>query len=315
MRRIPPLTAVRVFEAAARHENFTLAAAELGMTQAAVSYQIRLLEERLGAPLFVRAKRRVTLTEAGKKAAPILSSAFDMIGEAFASASAGNERVLTISAAETFASNWLAARLGAFQLEQPKLAVRLHASNTLVDLAGDEIDVAVRSGSGVWKGLRTHFLFRTHFAPLCSPGFAERHRLAGPEDVLAAARLSPEDVWWKEWLAQAGVAEEDRPQPPGIRLDSQLIEGQAAIAGQGLAILTPLLWRADMAMGRLVMPIPLVAFGQSNHWLVYPEARRNGPKIRAFRDWLLRAFAAEAEAGPADVFAPPGLARDPALPS
>src|SRR5688572_22006291 len=144
MRRIPPLPAVRVFEAAARHENFTLAAAELGMTQAAVSYQIRALEERVGVPLFVRAKRRVMLSDAGRKTAPIVSSAFDMIGEAFASASAASEKVLTISAAETFASNWLAARLGGFQLEQPQLAVRLHTSNALVDLAAEEIDVAVR---------------------------------------------------------------------------------------------------------------------------------------------------------------------------
>src|SRR5919202_6175978 len=124
MRRLPPLAAVRAFEAAARHENFTLAAAELGLTQAAVSYQIKLLEDRLGVPLFVRSKRRVTLSDAGRRVAPLVSTAFDGISEAFAGLVDDDESVLTISTTQTFASNWLAARLGAFQLARPELAVR-----------------------------------------------------------------------------------------------------------------------------------------------------------------------------------------------
>jgi LysR family glycine cleavage system transcriptional activator len=112
MRRIPPLPAVRVFEAAARHENFTLAAAELGMTQAAVSYQIKLIEERLGAPLFLRAKRRVTLSEIGRKVAPLVTSAFDTLEDAFAVARADDGGVLAISAANTFATNWLGGGAG-----------------------------------------------------------------------------------------------------------------------------------------------------------------------------------------------------------
>jgi LysR family glycine cleavage system transcriptional activator len=133
MRRIPPLTAVRVFEAAARHENFTAAAVELGMTQAAVSYQIRMLEERLGLPLFLRSKRRVTLSDAGRKAAPLVASAFDSLADAFAGIVEDDGAVLTISTTQTFASNWMAPRLGAFQFERPELAVRLITQNQIID--------------------------------------------------------------------------------------------------------------------------------------------------------------------------------------
>src|SRR3954462_11939521 len=129
MRKLPPLAAVRVFEAAARHENFTLAAAELGMTQAAVSYQIKLLEERLGVPLFVRSKRRVTLSEAGRRGAPLVSAGFDGIAEAFAGLVDEDESVLTVSTAQTFASNWLAGRLGALPVGRPALAGPLPGRN------------------------------------------------------------------------------------------------------------------------------------------------------------------------------------------
>lgn len=148
MRKLPPLSAVRVFEAAARHENFTKAASELGMTQAAVSYQIRILEERLGAPLFARSKRRVTLTEAGRRAAPVISGAFDTLAEALSTIAADNESVLAVSTAPTFASAWLAPRLGTFQVRHSDLAVRLETSNRLVDFVAEDVDVAIRIGKG-----------------------------------------------------------------------------------------------------------------------------------------------------------------------
>src|SRR5687768_11501273 len=131
MRHLPPLASVRVFEAAARHENFTQAAAELGMTQAAVSYQIRLLEDRLGISLFVRAKRRVALSEAGRRLAPLVSGAFDSLSDAFSTLLADDEGVLSISTSQTFATNWMAPRLGGFQVQRPELAVRLHTDNNL----------------------------------------------------------------------------------------------------------------------------------------------------------------------------------------
>lgn len=304
MRHLPPLASLRVFEAAARHENFTLAAAELGMTQAAVSYQIRLLEERLGVPLFVRAKRRVTLSESGRRVAPLVSDAFDRLAEGFAGLVDEDESVLSVSTAQTFASNWLAARLGAFQIERPELAVRLQTSNAMVDFARDEADVAIRMGHGPWPGLRHHFLFHLHFTPMCTPEFRERHNLREPADALRVARLSPDDDWWKIWLTAAGIAAPAERQP-GILLDSQATEGQAVLAGHGLALMTPMFWRAELASGRLVQPFDLVSCDRRAHWLVYPEHKRGRAKIRAFRDWLLAEIEREAANGPPAVFTPP----------
>ena len=305
MRRLPPLPAIRVFEAAARHENFTQAAAELGMTQAAVSYQIRLLEERLGVPLFIRSKQRVSLSEAGRKVAPLVTGAFDSLSEAFSSLVEEDESVLTISTAQTFALNWLAPRLGTFQVERPELAVRLQTGNALVDFAADDVDVAIRMGKGPWPGLRGHFLFRLCGTPMCAPDFLERHAIGTPADVLRAPRLSPEDIWWTLWAAEMGVEAPDGSGPPGIRLDSQVAEGQAALAGHGMAILTPLFWRAELASGRLIAPFPNLISEDRSLWLVYPEHTRARAKIRAFREWLLREAAKEVSAGPAEMFTQP----------
>ena len=308
MRRLPPLPAVRVFEAAARHENFTLAAAELGMTQAAVSYQIKLLEERLGGPLFLRAKRRVTLSEIGRKIAPLVSSAFDTLDDAFAHARAEESGVLAITSAHTFATSWLGRRLGGFQIEQPELAVRLHASNDLVDFARDEMDVGIRAGGGAWPGLKAHFLYRTHFTPMCSPDLLARYPvLREPADLSRVPRINPSDDWWPLWLAAAGAESVEMPHQPGIRLDSQVIEGAGALSGHGVALLTPLLWADELATGRLVRPFTQIGFEGPSMWLVYPEHKRNAAKVRAFRDWLIREFAAEALVGPAEIFAEPRI--------
>ncbi|HEY1604076.1 MAG TPA: transcriptional regulator GcvA [Allosphingosinicella sp.] len=304
MRRLPPLAAIRVFEAAARHENFTLAAAELGMTQAAISYQVRLLEERLGMPLFHRSKRRVTLTDAGRRVAAPVSAALDGIAEAFSGLVDDDEAVLSINTAQTVASTWLAPRLGNFQIERPELAVRVSTDNVLIDFARDDADLAIRIGHGPWPGLRHHFLFRLHFTPVCTPEYRDRHGIETPEDLLRVPRLSPEDDWWKTWLCEAGLAAPEG-RAGGIRLDSQVTEAQAVFAGHGVALLTPMFWRADLASGRLVQLFPLVVSDGRAHWLLYPEHKRNRAKIRAFRDWLLREVAKEAGNAPASVFKAP----------
>ena len=305
MRHLPPLTAVRAFEAAARHENFTQAAAELGMTQAAVSYQIRILEERLGLPLFVRARQRVTLSEAGRRVAPVVSAALDSISEAFEGVTDEDEGVLTISTAQTFAANWLAPRLGVFQIERPELAVRLQTSHLLVDFARDDVDVALRLGTGPWPGLCRHFLMQLHGTPLCSPEFRDRYQIARPRDLLRAPRLSPEDPLWRAWMRKAGVAEPEGAAPAGIRLDSEIAEGNAALAGHYVAMLTPAFWKAEIAAGRLVQPFPQIVPEGRALWLVYPEHKRMRAKVRAFREWLEREVAEEAAYGPKEVFTPP----------
>jgi LysR family glycine cleavage system transcriptional activator len=294
MRRLPPLAAIRAFEAAARTENFTAAAAELGMTQAAVSYQVKSLEERMGAPLFVREKGRVRLTPLGSKLLPPLSRAFDAIEGAFATHREEDESLLTITTTHTFANTWLAWRLGAFQIEHPELAVRMTASNVVVDLRSGEADVAIRAGRGDWEGLEHHELFKSSFTPMASPdciAAAERKlgRRLEPRDLLDQNRINPSDDWWLQWFADNGVPTDDGIfRRPGVRLDSQADEGHAAMAGQGFVLLTPLLWKGDVAAGRLKVPFPeRVSTRGWAYWLVYPSERKMVPKVKRFREWLL----------------------------
>lgn len=290
--QLPPLAAIRVFEAAARHGSFTRAAEELGMTQAAVSYQIKVLEERIGAPLFLRKPRQVALTEAGQRLAPAVTEAFGLISEAYAAARLGAEGVLCVSASLTFASNWLARHLGAFQLAHPLLAVRLDTSTRLVDFAREDIDVAIRSGSGNWPGLAQHLMFKADFTPMLSPKLAASiGGLQDPADLLRLPILDPQDYWWKEWFELAGVPTDTLATRTQSSMGAQAYEASAAMAGHGVAILTPALFSDELADGRLVQPFDLVADAGNSYWLVYPEARRNMPKIRAFRDWLLAAVA------------------------
>ncbi|RYE02067.1 MAG: transcriptional regulator GcvA [Sphingomonadales bacterium] len=293
MRRMPPLSAVRVFEAAARHGNFTRAAEELGMTQAAVSYQVKLLEERLGATLFRREGRGVVLTETGARAAPQVSRAFDAIDQAFARVRADEEGLLVISTSNTFANAWLAWRLGSFQMAHPEMAVRLDTSDAIADLESGEIDCAIRAGRGGWHGLAADKLIEVDFTPMVSPAFLASHGDMQPSDLLRLPLISPHDAWWTAWLREAGVDVPDGPPRPGIRLDSQAHEGHAAMAGQGVAMLTPFFWRNDLAEGRLAMPFDQVSTRGYAYWFVVPESRRNVPKIKRFREWLIEEMVRE----------------------
>jgi len=294
MRKLPPLAAVRVFEAAARLENFTAAANELGMTQAAVSYQVKLLEERLGAALFVRERGRARLTGLGQRLLPQLSQAFDMVEAAFASQREEDEGLLTVATTFTFANTWLAWRLGAFQVEHPDLAVRLATSNKLVDLKAGDADVAIRAGAEPWEGLVAIELMKVDFTPMCAPSFWRRiteqlGRTPEPGDLPRLPLISPEDYWWDKWFEAAGVeGGEDRPRKAGLRLDSQADEGHAAMGGQGFVLLTPAFWKNDLKDGRLCQPFDITATAGFRYWLCIAPERRNVPKIKRFREWLLR---------------------------
>lgn len=294
MRSLPPLAAVRVFEAAARHENFTSAANELGMTQAAVSYQVKLLEGRLGLALFRREGRRVVLTEPGRRAAREVSAAFDGLDAAFAGLRAEDETVLTVSTTATFANAWLAWRLGGFQMRHSEMAVRLLTDDRLTDFAAQDVDVAVRAGRGDWPGMAVDKLIAVEFTPMCTPGFlAKAGGTLTPADLLRLPLISGQDEWWEYWLHEAGVAVPAGPPRGGIRLDSQANDGHAALAGQGMAMLTPFFWRNDLAEGRLVQPFAQLSTRGFGYWLVSPEHRRRVPKIKRFREWLLAEVAAD----------------------
>lgn len=294
---LPPLAALRAFEAAARHQSFTSAGEELGMTQAAVSYQIKVLEDRLGAPLFFRRPRQVTLTETGQRLAPEISRAFAIVADAFTEARGVVEGTLTISTMQTFAAHWLVQRLGAFQLQNPSLAVRLDPSSELVDFSRDPVDVAIRSGDGNWPGLISHLIMKADFTPMLSPQLAESHGgVNAPEDLLNLPLLDPSDPWWPKWFAAAGIdAKGKLSSLRGSYYTVQTLEAGAAMAGTGVAILTPAFYKAELASGRLMKPFDLVAEDGRGYWLVYPESRGNSPKIRKFRDWILAEEQASAD--------------------
>jgi len=292
---LPPLTAIRAFEAAARHGSFTKAAEELSMTQAAVSYQIKLLEERIGSPLFLRRPRQVTLTEVGARLSPVISEAFDMMRVAIAATRENADGVLTISTIPTFAANWLVPRLGSFQLAQPSLAVRLQASREIIDFSRQEADVGIRSGSGKWQGLVAHRIFDADFTPMLSPALAASvGGVKTPADLLKLPIVDPSDPWWRLWFKAAGIPDPDLRGDPRSRFGDQHLEGKAVIAGQGVGILTPAFYETELAQGVLIQPFDIVGTADHYYWLVYPESRRNVPKVRAFRDWLLGQLDSEA---------------------
>ena len=302
MDRLPPLSAIRAFEAAGRHENFSRAADELGLTQAAISYQVRQLEDRVGRPLFVREKGRVRLSETGRRLLPAISGGFAGIAEAFEALREEDSDVLDLNAAVSFGGTWLSARIGGFQVRYPDLAVRISLANEVIDFGQRTVDAAVRGGRGHWEGLRADFLFRQHFTPMCTPTFLEANRIERPEDLLRVERLGPNDSLWRGWFVNAGIG---APEPrQGVELDSQLQEANAMLGGSGIAMLTPLYWKADLASGRLVQPFDILYLPASAHWLVHPAHRVGVRKIERFREWLHEELAADRGLVPPQVWEP-----------
>ena len=300
MDRLPPLSAIRAFEAAGRHENFSRAADELGLTQAAVSYQIRQLEDRVGRPLFVREKGRVRLSDSGRRLLPALTSGFAGIAEAFAALRDEDEDVLAVNTAVSLGGTWLSARIGRFQVRYPDLAVRISLANELIDFNRGGIDAAIRMGRGTWDGLRADFLFRQHFAPICAPSFLEENEIREPADLLRVERLAPNDSMWGAWFAQVGIG---RPEPrQGVVLDSQLQEAAAMQNGFGIALMSPLYWTADLASGRLVQPFDALYLPGTAQWLVHPAGRVGVRKIERFREWIKDELAADRALVPSEVW-------------
>lgn len=282
-----PLNALRVFESAARQMSFTKAGEELGLTQTAVSYQIKLLEDTIGEPLFLRRPRQVTLTEAGERLAPRITEAFGIMSEAITNLRDTSEGTLIIHSTATFAARWLARHLGTFQLENPGIAVRLETSHEMIDFARTEADVAIRTGKGDWPGLRSHSLMKSHFTPMLSPELAATiGGVKTPEDLLKLRIIDPGDPWWRIWFTAAGMPDVDLGGRPSSKFGAQAFEAAAAIAGHGVAILKPEFYTDDVALGRLIQPFDLLSDDGTDYWLVYPQTRRNSRKIRAFRDFM-----------------------------
>lgn len=291
---LPPISSLRAFEAAARHMNFTRAAKELAITQAAVSYQIRLLEERLGAPLFIREPRRLLLTDRGEQLAIPIREAFDRLRATFENFHDETRSVLSLSAAETFAANWLVPRLGEFQLQNPSIAVRVLASDTLADFSKDKFDAAIRVGGGKWPALACHKLFPVYVTPMCTPSLLSRlGRPRKPGDLLRMPLISPDELSWKIWFTAAGLRNVELGSRDGPNLGVQILEGKAALADQGVAILSPNLFVSELQSGRLVRLFDLIADGGRAYWLVYPKHHSAMTKVRAFQSWIMSQAAAD----------------------
>jgi LysR family glycine cleavage system transcriptional activator len=295
-RRLPPLNALRAFEAAARHLSFTRAADELHVTQTAISHQIKALEERLGVRLFRRLPRGLLLTEEAQRYLPPIRDAFDQIAAATEQLGVGGSSGrLTVSVLPSFAAKWLVPRLGRFRATYPDLDLRISASSQLVDFARDDVDVAIRMGPGRYPGLRVDRLFGESMLPVCAPKLLTgAHPLRRPEDLREQVLLHDDDhTGWRLWLELAGVEGVDPTRGP-IFTDSAMVV-QAAAEGQGVALARRVLAAGDLAAGLLVQPFEVSLPHDLAYYLVSPEATAEQPRIRAFRAWLL----AEAEADPA----------------
>ncbi|WP_279607235.1 LysR family transcriptional regulator [Burkholderia gladioli] len=284
MRPNLPLNALRAFESSSRHLSFTRAAQELNVTQAAVSQQVRALEERLGVSLFKRLPRGLAVTDEGLALRPVLSDAFDRIESVLRQFEGGHfHEVLTVGAVGTFAVGWLMPRLRSFHALHPFVELRLMTNNNLVDLAAEGLDCAIRFGDGNWPGTRAQKLFDAPLSLLCAPDIAQRLRvpadLAG-ETLLRSYRADD----WMNWFAKAGLA----PMPArGAVFDSSRLMVEAATQGAGVALAPASMFARDLATGRLVRPFDIEVQAGS-YWLIGQKGKPATPAMQLFNQWIVK---------------------------
>lgn len=292
-RRLPPLNALRAFEASARHGSFTRAAGELFVTPAAVSHQVKALEDFLGLELFRRERNGLQLTDSGRAYLPGVREAFDRLIEAMDElAAVGQHGVLTVSVAPSFAAKWLVPRLDGFQAAHPEIDVRISASMGLVDFSVGDVDLAIRYGAGVYPDLESELLIRDTVYPVCSPDLLDcENPLVGPQMLRAHTLLhddSPDGddscPTWPMWVKAAGISGIDAQRGPRFNQASLVLE--AAILGRGVALAKSTLADADIASGRLVKPFDLSLPVRFAYYMVHPRAKALLPKVRLFKDWL-----------------------------
>jgi LysR family glycine cleavage system transcriptional activator len=289
---MPPLSALRTFEAAARLGSFTRAARELHVTPAAVSHQIRGLESYLGVVLFRRTTRRLVLTEPAAAALVSLREAFDRIAQGVDELrSSGRRESLSIGVTPAFAARWLVQRLPRFQKRHPRVEIHVRASPSPVDFDQDDIDVAIRIGRGNVEGCTVVPLFGEWIGPVASPGFLRRNPLRRTGDVARAPLIHDDSMrrsgrrqGWPEWFKASGVVPTDRSQ--GTHFDDAHLALVAAAAGGGIALGRLVYAAEDIAARRLrIAAAPLIRMDIAYHLLI-PDARMHGPAVAAFRSWL-----------------------------
>ena len=310
-RQIPPLNALRAFEAVARHLSFTGAADELGVTQGAVIQQVKKLETHIGLLLFRRVHQGLLLTDAGQAYLPVVRDAFDGLALGTRILQSRERRgVLTVSVSPGFATKWLVPRSHGFYERHPGIDLRISAGLEHINFARSDVDLAVRHGDGTWPDLDVVRLMAENVFPVCSPAL-----IAGPAKMKAPIDLRHHTLlrsWrpdcWPRWFAAAGAdGAVDTTRGPSFNDHSNAI--QAAIDGQGVALGRTALVGDDLLAGRLVRPFERVIPADIAYWIVCPQGTAGRPKIVAFREWLL----AEAEALQQRLLADPDLR--PAVPA
>ncbi|MGK7651465.1 transcriptional regulator GcvA [Roseovarius sp. B08] len=288
--RLPPLTALRAFEAAARNMSFQKAAAELNVTPAALSFQIKSLEEHLGAPLFRRLNRAVELTQAGETLAPGCRDGFSALSAAWAATRRElDASTLTVTAGPAFTAKWMAPRLYEFAQAHPEIELRFSASLRLMDFDRDQVDVAIRFGQGPDKGLYSLPLAEEWVTPVMTPALAERYPT--PESLREAVLIVDQSIDfldpptdWAAWFRAVGV---DPVEPHGPRFSQGDHAMDAALAGVGVVLGRRALVIKDVMEGRLVAPYGKAISGGAEFRFVCRKGAEDKPQIKAFRDWML----------------------------
>lgn len=293
MQPLPSLNALHVFEATARHLSFQQAAAELEVTPTAVSHQIKVLEGHLGLPLFRRRPRPLALTEAGQILYPAVRDGFAAIANAIAQLKPVPESThLTVSVTPVFATKWLVPRLSEFQYVHPDLDLRLQASNAVVDLQAQTVDLAIRYGRGDYPEFTARKLMSDVFIPVCSPRLLDdKPPLKEPHDLVHYPLLhfewihyGPKAPNWKNWFALAGVT--DIQPNRGPKFNEETLAIQAAIAGQGVALCSNIHVTDDLTLGFLAQPLELALEG-FNYSVVYLKNHPKEELILKFVTWLV----------------------------
>ena len=289
----PPLSALRAFEAAARHMSFSQAADELHVTPAAISHQIHALEQDLGVKLFHRMNRSIELTVSARVLLPGLSEAFAGIQSSVRRLRAHNDTgTLTFTASPSFAAKWLVLRLHRFQEQCFEVDVRISATDNVVDLTKGDFDIAIRYGAGHYPGLEVELLLKNEVFPACSPQLlAKSPALSTPDDLPLhdlihdqAIERDPLVPTWPMWLKAAGV--KNIPAATGLSFNNMHLALDAAIAGHGVVLAQSTIAAADLAAGRLVRLFSLALPDQFAYYIVTAPGALDRPKVRAFRDWL-----------------------------
>lgn len=285
--QLPPLNALRAFEATARHLSVKNAADELCVTAGAVSQLIKSLELHLGVPLFRRANRGIFLTDAGQAYLPPVRNAFRQISDATRRVAVPAETgILTVSATPFFASAWLVPRLKGFQDAHPDIDLQVVSSTALADFSRDGVDVAVRHGLGRYPGLSSQRVLTVEIVPVAAPALVERLGMpSAPADLGRWPRVNDaERKAWPLWFEAQGI--EDMGPARGPSFDDSGLLLKAVLAGQGAALLPSAVVADDMAEGRLVQLSDVTWLEDFAYYLVCPETSRDRPKVAAFREWI-----------------------------